>query len=117
MQPANRQIIIILNGVGSSGKSATARALQEITSIPLLHFSMDSFLEMLPERLFNHSDGLTFKASLADENPVISVEVGHVCRKLLSGMRHAVAAMARQGNSLIVDAERVNNFETVGFWV
>jgi chloramphenicol 3-O phosphotransferase len=112
MQPAERQIIIVLNGVGSSGKSATARALQEMASIPLLHFSMDSFLEMLPDRFFNHSDGLTFKASQVDGNAVISVVVGSVGRKLLSGMRHAVASMARQGNSLIVDDVMLNDEAT-----
>jgi chloramphenicol 3-O phosphotransferase len=112
MQTAHRQIIIVLNGVGSSGKSATARALQEMASIPLLHFSMDSFLEMLPERLFNHADGLTFKASQVDGKPIISIEVGQVGRKLLSGMRHAVAAMAHQGNSLIVDDVMLNDEAT-----
>ncbi len=103
MLTMNRQIIIILNGVGSSGKSSTARALQEMASIPLLHLSMDVFLDMLPEKLFDHRDGLIFNSARIDGNPVISIEVGSVCRKLFSGMRHAVAAMARQGNSLIVD--------------
>jgi chloramphenicol 3-O phosphotransferase len=87
----------------------TACALREMSSIPLLHFSMDSFLEMLPERLFNHSDGMIFKASQVGGNPVISIEIGSVCRRLLSGMRHAVEAMASQGNSLVVDDVMLKN--------
>ena len=98
-----RPIIIIFNGVGSSGKSSTARALQEIAAIPLLHVAMDSYLDMLPESMFGHPDGLTFRPSRIDSHPVITIEVGMVCRRLLSGMRHAVAAMAEQGNSMIVD--------------
>ncbi len=112
METNNRQIIIILNGVSSSGKSSTARALQELASVPLLHFSMDSFLEMLPEKLNNHSDGLLFNASHVGEKRVISIEVGAVCNMLLSGMRHAVAAMAQQGNSLIVDDVMLNDEAT-----
>jgi chloramphenicol 3-O phosphotransferase len=103
MQSTNRQIIIILNGVGSSGKSSTARALQEIAAVPLIYVAMDDFLEMLPEKFWGHTDGLVFKPSQLDGSPAISIEVGIICRRLLSGMRHAVAAMARQGNSLIVD--------------
>jgi len=40
--------VIILNGVGSVGKSSTARALQAITAEPFLHVAMDAFLDMLP---------------------------------------------------------------------
>ena len=103
MQSRRRPIIVIFNGAGSSGKSSTARALQEIAAIPLLHVAMDSYLDMLPESMFGHPDGLTFRPSRIDGHPVIIIEVGIVCRRLLSGMRHAVAAMAKQGNSMIVD--------------
>ena len=96
-------IIIVFNGAGSSGKSSTARALQEIASVPLLHFKMDGFLDMLPDKLFNHPDGLTFAPGEADGHKVVTIDVGVVCQKLLTGMRHAVKAMAECGNSLIVD--------------
>jgi chloramphenicol 3-O phosphotransferase len=109
MQPTERQIIIILNGVGSSGKSSTARALQEIATVPLLHFSMDSFLDMLPEKLFDHPDGIVFKRSQIDGSPAVSIEVGIVCRRLLSGMRQSVVAMAQSGNSLVVDDVMLGN--------
>jgi chloramphenicol 3-O phosphotransferase len=41
--------IIILNGVGSAGKSSIARALQDIAMQPYLHVPMDAFLDMLPK--------------------------------------------------------------------
>ena len=49
MEP--RPQVIILNGIGSVGKSSMAKALQAITSKPFLHVAMDAFLDMLPENL------------------------------------------------------------------
>jgi chloramphenicol 3-O-phosphotransferase len=40
--------IVLLNGVGSAGKSSIARALQQITAEPFLYVQMDTFIEMLP---------------------------------------------------------------------
>ncbi|HEX2941157.1 MAG TPA: hypothetical protein VHO91_08925, partial [Rhodopila sp.] len=53
-----RAMVIILNGVGSVGKSTTARALQAITARPFLHVAMDTFIDMLPAHLIGHPDGL-----------------------------------------------------------
>ena len=53
--------IVLLNGVGSAGKSSIAKALQAITREPFLHVQMDSFLEMLPDASWDHPDGITFE--------------------------------------------------------
>ncbi|WP_258588919.1 phosphotransferase-like protein [Mesorhizobium sp. AR02] len=53
--------IIVLNGVGSAGKSSVARALQAITAAPFLHVQMDSFLAMLPDALQDHADGFCYE--------------------------------------------------------
>lgn len=98
-----RQVILVFNGVGSSGKSTTARALQARARVPLLHVEMDGFLDMMPAGMFGAPDGLRFRPGLRDGHPVVDIEVGPVCRRLLDGMRHAVAAMAARGNSMIVD--------------
>lgn len=92
--------IIILNGVGSVGKTSTARALQAITAEPFLHLAMDAVLDMLPEKLMGHPDGLVFDAT---ERTGVVIRSGPVLERLMRGMRHAVAAMAAQGNNLIVD--------------
>jgi chloramphenicol 3-O phosphotransferase len=39
--------IIVLNGIGSAGKTSAAKELQKITKLPFLHVQGDSFLEML----------------------------------------------------------------------
>jgi chloramphenicol 3-O phosphotransferase len=95
--------VIILNGVGSVGKTSTARALQAITREPFLHVAMDAFLDMLPAAMFGHPDGLVFAPTLADGEPSIVIRSGPVVERAMRGMRHAIAAMAEQGNRLIVD--------------
>jgi chloramphenicol 3-O phosphotransferase len=98
-----RAEIIILNGVGSVGKSSTARALQAITAEPFLHIALDAFITMLPERMIGHPDGLTFDAEEVQGRPHVVIGSGPVVARAMRGMRHAVAAMAAQGNNLIVD--------------
>jgi chloramphenicol 3-O phosphotransferase len=95
--------IILLNGVGSVGKSSIAKALQTITREPFLHVAMDVFLEMLPEALWGHPDGIVFETLQEGGRPSVVIRSGPTAERLLRGMRQAVAAMARQGNNLIVD--------------
>jgi chloramphenicol 3-O phosphotransferase len=95
--------IVILNGVGSSGKTSIGRALQTITDDPFLHVQMDTFLEMLPERYRDHPDGLTFTTIHEDGKLSVVIKTGPLADRAFRGMRHAVAAMAAQGNNLIVD--------------
>ncbi len=95
--------VVILNGVGSVGKTSTARALQAITAEPFLHVAMDAFLDMLPASLLGHPDGLVFETTQDQSQPSVAVRSGPVLDRAMRGMRHAVAAMAAQGNNLIVD--------------
>jgi chloramphenicol 3-O phosphotransferase len=46
--------IIILNGTSSSGKTSIAKALQITLAEDYLHFPLDAFLNMLPERSANY---------------------------------------------------------------
>ena len=95
--------IVILNGVGSAGKGSIAKALQEIASRPFLHVEMDAFLAMLPEAYFAHPDGLIFETVMRDGQPRVDITTGPVAARLLRGLRRAVAALAAEGNDLIVD--------------
>ncbi len=95
--------VIVLNGVGSVGKSSTARAVQAVAARPFLHLSMDAFIDMLPERMLGHPDGMVFEPGEADGRPRIAVRTGPVMARVMLGMRHAVAALAGQGNDLLVD--------------
>jgi chloramphenicol 3-O phosphotransferase len=95
--------IVLLNGVGSAGKSSLARALQAVTAEPFLHLQMDAFFEMMPLALQDHPDGFAFKAEEVDGKPQIVITSGPVGQRCMNGMRHAIVAMAGQGNNLIVD--------------
>ena len=100
---AARPHVIILNGVGSVGKSTAARALQAISREPSLHVAMDAFLDMLPGAMLGHPDGLTFETREDQGTPTVAIRTGPVLDRAMRGMRHAVAAMAAQGNNLVVD--------------
>ncbi len=95
--------IIILNGVGSVGKSSIARALQDITNEPYLHVAMDAFLDMLPAAYWDHPDGFTFEPMVENGRTAMAIKTGSVAERALRGMRRAVAALAGAGNNLIVD--------------
>ncbi len=95
--------IIILNGVGSAGKGAIAKALQAVAAEPFLHVQMDTFMDMLPESYTHHPDGFSYQTVDDGGNPMVVIETGPVGERALRGMRHAIAAMAAQGNNLIVD--------------
>lgn len=81
------RLVIILNGVGTVGKSSTARALQAIASKPFLHVSMDNFLNMLPERVFGQPEGLVFERSRDQDRPCIAIRTGPVVERAMQGMR------------------------------
>lgn len=100
MQPPR---VIILNGVGSVGKSSTACALQALAAAPFLHVAMDVFIDMLPKGMFGHPEGLIFETVQDRGKPSIIIKTGPVLERAMLGMRHAIAAMATQGNNLIVD--------------
>ena len=107
--------IIILNGVGSVGKSSTARAVQQICAQPFLHVAMDAFLDMLPEAMFGHADGLVFETLDDSGKPSVAIRTGPVMDAAMRGMRQAIAAMAGQGNSLIVDDVIIDPADEVAY--
>ena len=95
--------IVFLNGVGSAGKGSIAKALQTITDEPFLHVEMDAFLNMLPEASFTDPSGMLFETVHENGKPRVIIKTGPVGDRVMKGMRHAIAALASQGNDLIVD--------------
>ena len=95
--------IILLNGASSSGKSSLAKAIQRKAAQPFVHVAMDAFLEMLPPGTFGHPDYYRFEETQQDGHRVTIVQSGPVLLRLLAGMRAAAAAMAAEGNNVILD--------------
>ena len=102
--------IILLNGTSSSGKTATAKALQEILEGYYVHTGIDHYLERIPEKFHVISDGKN--PSEADGimwvypeggTRLSELRLGPAGFNLVKGMYHAVAALADEGNDLILD--------------
>lgn len=95
--------VILLNGVGSAGKSSISKALQETTLEPFLHVQMDAFFEMLPAGLIGHPDGVQFIPVDSDGPSEVAIRSGPAAAKLFAAIPASVAALAAAGNNLIVD--------------
>ena len=96
--------IVILNGVGSVGKSSIAHALQARTREPFLHLGLDTFISMMPQNKFGTSDGLTFETADRGGRPIVTaITSGPFFERLMQGMLHTIAVLAEQGHNLIVD--------------
>lgn len=64
---------------------------------------MDAFIEMLPPRYLDDAAGFFFHTAQEDGRPLTSIDSDPVAWRAMRGMRHAVAALAAQGDELIVD--------------
>ena len=95
--------IIILNGVGSAGKSSIAKALQGLTGDRFLHVQMDGFLDMMPEVGWGRPDWFAVETLEEDGLPSVDIRSGPLGERLMRGMRRAIAALAAAGNDVIVD--------------
>lgn len=91
--------IVVLNGVGSVGKTTLARAIQRAAPVPFLHVQMDTFLEMLPATLDDHPVSFAYRPGPDG----VDIHIGPVGARLIRGMHAAVAALAATGNDLIFD--------------
>ncbi len=64
--------VIFLNGTSSSGKSTTAKLLQQRLDAAFLHVQMDDFFNMVP---------VQYKDDV------------EVCGKMLAGFHHSISAL------------------------
>jgi len=81
--------IVVLNGTSSSGKTAIARAFQEIAPRVFLNFSIDSILDTLPLSLLDRLK----RGEPADIRDLELVRAFYGC----------VRELAAQGRDLIID--------------
>src|SRR5262245_34183408 len=100
--------VILLNGTASAGTTTLAKAIRDAAPTMWVVMAQDDFAQNLVPRWVvvtddaagdDHGDGFTF-VRRADGTTV--VEVGAVGRRLLRGYRHAVGAVARAGNDVLV---------------
>src|SRR5213075_2213419 len=73
---------------------------------PYLLAGIDAFLFMLPSQYLNAplwGQVFEYVWSPGDDPRIIAIKAGPLGHRLVSGMHHAVAALARQGNNIILD--------------
>ena len=84
--------VVLLNGVGSAGKSSIARALQGMTRDVFLHVQMDAFLEMLPAEC---PGGFSFETIIEDGHPSVVISSGEAGKRAMRGKRSATPDLWR----------------------
>lgn len=92
MQPGT---ILIINGTSSSGKTSLVRELQKRLDAPFLDAGLDRFLWMLPHRYLDRP--------LWDDVLGLADAAGETGHTLISGMHHAILALALSGNNVVAD--------------
>jgi chloramphenicol 3-O phosphotransferase len=103
--------IILLNGSSSAGKTTLAIALQQLLPEPYQHIALDQFRDGLGGRYrgLNSPEGAPGARGLnvvpvsRGNERVTEVRFGDVGKRMLRGMRRAIAAFAREGNNVIID--------------
>ncbi len=87
--------VVIINGTSSSGKTTIIRLLQQRLEPPYLDMGIDRFIFMLPKAYLDRPlwDDVLGKADHA----------GATGRLLVSGMHHAIAAVATSGLNVLAD--------------
>ena len=102
--------IIFLNGTSSAGKTAIAKALQDVMEGYYIHTGIDHIHERAPARIHVFSDGKN--PSTADgflwvvsegDKRISEMRLGPAALRLWAGMHGAAAALALAGNDVIID--------------
>lgn len=100
--------IILLNGVGSAGKSSIATALQDIFDGPLLVLGIDLFIGRITPRRYaregdRKAEGFEFVAIEGADPPETAIRTGPVGHRVMSGLHQSVATLATMGHNVVVD--------------
>lgn len=108
--------IILLNGTSSAGKTTVARMIQQLRPDPIQHIALDQFRDGLPDRFrgLNSPEGTPGARGLnvvpvhTSEMPGTAIHFGDIGRRMLTGMRQAIAAFAKAGNDAVIDDMRLD---------
>ena len=103
--------LIFLNGTSSAGKTSLALALQAALPEPWQHIALDQFRDGLPAQYrglnapmrSKGEQGLNVVPVQQDGQAFTAIRFGDQGKRLLKGMRRAIAEIARCGNHVIID--------------
>jgi chloramphenicol 3-O phosphotransferase len=98
--------IILLNGTVSAGKTSVARAIQHVMPEPYVHLGADILGAMCPPRYAggtHAAEGFAWVPVPNASPPQTALLVGEYGHRLVEGLHHAIAAVARTGHHVVVD--------------
>ncbi|QSO53925.1 chloramphenicol phosphotransferase [Alicyclobacillus curvatus] len=101
--------VIILNGGSSSGKTTTAKCLQNSLSTSWLRFSIDDLVDAMPDAMLNADSGITIQDDGA-------VRPGSEFRTLESAWMYGIAEMVRRGPKVIIDDVFLGGIDSRNRW-
>lgn len=101
--------VIILNGGSSSGKTTTAKCLQNSLSTSWLRFSIDDLVDAMPDAMLNADSGITIQDDGA-------VRPGSEFRTLESAWMYGIAEMVRRGAKVIIDDVFLGGIDSRNRW-
>src|SRR3990167_11092299 len=78
--------IIFINGPSSSGKTSIAKELQNQLTDTYLHIGIDWFLQIMPKKLWNHSDGFLLKKTKENDKNLTKIIIGKKGQKLVDSI-------------------------------
>jgi chloramphenicol 3-O phosphotransferase len=110
----NERIIVILNGIGSSGKSSIIREMQKLFDKPLLHTGLDNFWEMVPAVYKGYGakshEGFSFVQAVDGfNNPVVYIERGSLAQQIDYTMPQTIKCLADCGHDIAIDEILIND--------
>lgn len=105
--------VIVLNGPSGCGKSTTQKHIQGLAKEPYVSLGIDNLFDMvLPDSLnlgttptggFTERELRYITQEQKDGHPSITLHVGAIGTRVISGMHRAIAAYALAGNNVVVD--------------
>jgi chloramphenicol 3-O phosphotransferase len=101
--------VIVLNGASSAGKTTLGRALQDRLEGTWLLLGIDTFVGMLPWKLYGTTDGHTI-------NPDGTIDISASLATEQGRWRVAVAALVRAGSDVILDEVFLRGAEEQAEW-
>jgi chloramphenicol 3-O phosphotransferase len=100
-------MILLLNGVSSSGKSSIAKALQECWPKPLLHLGLDHFIAMMSPRFFGTGPeahlGFRFAEIVSEHDTTWRIDVGQYGQRLCEGVIKVAQDLHQLEFDLVLD--------------
>ncbi|WP_207621009.1 chloramphenicol phosphotransferase CPT family protein [Streptosporangium minutum] len=103
--------VVFLNGTSSSGKTTLARAIQDESDTPFVHWGIDTLFHLVPPDWGGGRGGPLSRAGFwydrtvrdEDGHPSVVIRYGPVGRRMLHSACTAAAAFARGGDDLVID--------------